>query len=578
MNNNVKIINPVAINSADNSGSTAITKRKVAAYARVSTGSEEQATSFTTQVREWTKRITDNKDWEFVKVYTDEGISGTSAKKRVGFNEMIRDAMDGKIDLILCKSISRLGRNTLLVIQTVRDLKAIGVEVWFDLENISSLDPKSELIFSILCSIAQEESRHTSERISWSLKAKMTDGIPLVCTSRFLGYDKSDDGKKLVINEAEAEIVKLIFNLYDSGMGCLRIAHELQKRGYKTAAGNTFWHTSTVTGILKNEKYVGDLLQQKMVTVDYLNHIRRKNTTNPYYLLENAHDPIISRDQRNRVQSKLACSVENIMGKDFDRSKYNNKHPLSGVMVCTKCGHTYKRRIWNSKHNTAKKYVYQCTHYIIKDEKGESCHNVAIGENVSHKICCDIINNIFLGKTKVFSKISSLVTSTLSSARLEAEEKRMRKQKEEVSRKIDEVSKERSLLATQDLKERNDKIYKKLLEQQERIDNQLKNIVEREITTSDVKDRLRKMLDILGKNKITPDMLTREIVDLFFYKIFVVTPNELVFVVDMSRSLSLHELIEEREIVVQGETIYRGEEIDYDSRFKNLIKYRVVLV
>ena len=449
--------------------------------------------------------------------------------------------------------------------------------MWFDKEHLSSFESKSDFIFNILASISQEESRNISENITWSKRIKMRKGIPLVCTSRFLGYDKNEDGSKLVINEAEAEVVRLIFNLYDSGMGCLKIANELEKRGIKTAAGGLKWHTSTVTGILKNEKYMGDLLQQKKITVDYLTHVRKKNTKG-LYLVEDAHDAIISKEQWKRVQERLKSNFNAVMGADFDRSKYNNKHPLSGAMICLKCGNTYKRRTWNSKHSTAKRYVYQCTHYVIKDEHGVSCHSKPVGEKVAHDICCDVINHVYLGKSKIFSKISSLIKSTLSTDKVEAEEKRITKLKENLSKKIDELMKERVKLTSQDLKSKIDKQYKILIDQYERVENQLSNLIERQSASLNVKNRLQKMFDILGKNKMTPEMLTREIVDLFFYKIFVTDTAELVFVIDVTHSLSLKNLIENRDEVVKGDSIYNGEMIDSYSRFKNLIKYKVVLV
>lgn len=577
MNDKVKIIDLEEDVVADCKASSTPAKRRVAAYARVSTNHEEQALSFENQVNEWTRKINEKPEWEFVKIYSDKGKSGTTIRKRPGFQEMIADAHDGKIDLILVKSISRLGRDSVAVQQTVRDLRSIGVEIYFDEDSISSFDVKTDLVFSILASIAQEESRNISNHITWTLKNKMSNGIPLVCTSRFLGYDKNEAGDKLVINEAEAEIVKLIFNLYDSGMGCLKIAHELQKRGYKTVTGNSFWHTSAVLGILKNEKYVGDLLQQKKITVDYLTHTRRKNKKG-LYLKEDAHDPIVSREQWNRVQEKLRSSLTNTMGENFDRSKYNNKYPLSGALVCLNCGKTYKRRTWNSKHATAKRYVYQCTHYVIKDEHGKSCHSKPVGEKVSHDICCDVINHVYLNKSKVFSKISSLIKSAVSTKNIDAEEKRIMKIKEGLSKKIDDLISERVKLDNQELKEKIDKQYKLLVDRYERTDAQLTNLNERHIASQKVKVRMQDVFDILGKNKMTPEMLTREIVDLFFYKIFVTADAELIFVIDATHTIKLDELVENREDIIESDPIYSGEMIDHYSRFKTIVRYKVVLV
>ncbi len=577
MSDNVKIIDLEDNSGSQQSSEAPHLKRRVAAYARVSTDSEEQATSFNNQVQEWTDRINKNPDWEFVKVYSDEGKSGTSIKKRLGFQEMIRDCHEGKIDLILVKSISRLARNIQIALNTVRELKAINVEIWFDKENLSSFDTKSDMIFSMLASVSQEESRNTSDNIGWAYKRKMANGIPCVNTQRFLGYDKDETGTKLVINDAEAEVVKLIFDLYDAGNGCLKIANELEKRGIKTAAGSSKWWTSTVTGILKNEKYVGDLLQQKKITVDYLTHTRKKNTKHLYYT-KDSHEAIISREQWNRVQSKIKSNYNTVMGADFDRSKYNNKYPLSGALICAKCGSTFKRRTWNSKHETARRHVYQCTNYIIKDEHGVSCHSKPIGEQVSHDICCDVINKIFLGKSKVFAKISTLIKSSLSSSGIGSEEKRVNKIKEDLSKKIDELLEERIHLTSPELKAKIDKQYLQLVNQFERVENQLLNLNERQAASLNVKNRLQKMREILGSNKLTPDMLTREIIDLFFFKIFVTDKAELVFVIDSTRTLKLSELIENRETIINSDAIYSGEMIDNYSRFKRPVKYKVVTV
>lgn len=180
--------------------------KRTAAYCRVSTDSEEQSTSFDNQVEEWTKRILENPQYQLVKIYSDEGISGTSAKNRDGFNQMIEDAKAGKIDLILCKSISRFARNTVLTIQTIRELKAIGVEVYFDNERMSTFDEKTEFMLSIISSMAQEESRHISENVKWTFQKMMKEGKAIITTSRFLGYTKGENDTLVIVPE-EAEIV-----------------------------------------------------------------------------------------------------------------------------------------------------------------------------------------------------------------------------------------------------------------------------------------------------------------------------------------------------------------------------------
>lgn len=245
------------------------TKRKVAAYARVSTDSEEQLTSYEAQVSYYTDYIKSRQDWEFVKVYTDEGISGVSTKGRQGFNEMVADALAGKINLIITKSVSRFARNTVDSLTTIRKLKEHNVECYFEKEAIWSFDSKCELVLSVLSSIAQEESRSISENVTWGCRKKMSDGKYSMPYSSFLGYDKGDDGK-LVVNPEQAKIVRLIFQLFLEGMSPYSIAKELTTRKIKTPMNRDKWNPSTIRTILSNEKYKGDALLQKTFCSDFL--------------------------------------------------------------------------------------------------------------------------------------------------------------------------------------------------------------------------------------------------------------------------------------------------------------------
>ena len=231
-------------------------KRRVAAYARVSTDKEEQETSFEAQVSHYTQVIQNNPQWEFVEVYADEGITGTSMKKREGFNRMIEDALNGKIDLILTKSVSRFARNTVDSLTTVRKLKGKGVEVFFEKENIYTLDSKGELLITIMSSLAQEEARSISENTSWGRRKQFSDGKYSLAYSTFLGYDKGPNGE-LVINEEQAVFVRRIYDEYLAGKSPYMIAKGLTTEGIPTPAHKTVWQPSTVFNILQNEKYYG---------------------------------------------------------------------------------------------------------------------------------------------------------------------------------------------------------------------------------------------------------------------------------------------------------------------------------
>ena len=227
-------------------------KLRVAAYARVSTEQDEQQSSYEAQVDFYTRYIQSNPNWEFVAVFADEGITGTNTRKRDGFNLMIQKAMNGEIDLILTKSISRFARNTVDTLQTVRKLKAIGVEVIFEKENLHTLDPKSEVMLTIMSSLAQEESRSISENVRWGKQKSMRDGKVSLAYSRFLGYKKGPDGRPEIVEE-EAVIVRDIYNYFLSGKTLNEIAALLTRMGISTLAGKTKWSVSTVRSILSNE-------------------------------------------------------------------------------------------------------------------------------------------------------------------------------------------------------------------------------------------------------------------------------------------------------------------------------------
>lgn len=244
-------------------------KRRVAAYARVSTDCDEQQTSYEAQVSYYTEYIKNHEDWEFVGIYADEGISGCSTTKREQFNLMIKDALDGRIDLIVTKSVSRFARNTVDSLTAVRKLKEKGVEVYFQKENIYTLDSKGELLITIMSSLAQEESRSISENITWGKRKQMADGKVSLPYSRFMGYRKGADGLPEIVPE-EAEVIRFIYRRFIAGDTPYRIAGELTERNIPTPAGKENWAQTTVLSILTNEKYKGSALLQKKFTVDFL--------------------------------------------------------------------------------------------------------------------------------------------------------------------------------------------------------------------------------------------------------------------------------------------------------------------
>ena len=253
---------PATINPMTHLPAMATHKRRVAGYARVSTDSDEQFTSYEAQVDYYTKFIQSKPDWEFVKVYTDEGISGCNTKRREGFKEMIADALAGKIDLIVTKSVSRFARNTVDSLTTIRKLKEHGTECYFEKEGIYTFDGKGELLITIMSSLAQEESRSISENITWGQRKSFSDGKVHLPYKRFLGYAKGEDGRPAVV-ESEAEIVRLIYRLFLDGKSQAAICKELESMGIPSPGGKPTWSKTTVTSILQNEKYKGDALLHK---------------------------------------------------------------------------------------------------------------------------------------------------------------------------------------------------------------------------------------------------------------------------------------------------------------------------
>lgn len=298
---NITVI-PATINPMTRLPMMSAILRRVAAYARVSTDSEEQLTSYEAQVDYYTRYIRSRSDWQFVDVYTDEGISATNTKRRDGFNRMVKDALDGKIDLIVTKSVSRFARNTVDSLTTVRKLKDAGVEVYFEKENIWTLDSKGELLITIMSSLAQEESRSISENVTWGQRKRFADGKVSIPYGQFLGYCKGADGLPEIVPE-EAEIVRSIYRMCIEGMSTNAIAKRLTQQGIPTPAGKQVWQRATVESILRNEKYKGSALLQKKFTVDFLQKKMKVNEGEvPQYYVEHSHAAIIDPEEWERVQ------------------------------------------------------------------------------------------------------------------------------------------------------------------------------------------------------------------------------------------------------------------------------------
>ncbi|MBR3320166.1 recombinase family protein [Candidatus Saccharibacteria bacterium] len=313
-------IDPKSIVTADESSASKL--KRVAAYARVSTEQEEQEGSFYSQISFYTDYINENPNWQLVRVYADRGLSGTSYKHRPEFSQMIEDAKAGKIDLILTKSVSRFARNTVDSLVITRELKATGVEVFFEKEGISSMDRDAELMFTIMSSIAQEESRTISENVRWGLQRNMEAGKVYMPYSAFLGYRKGKDGKPEIV-PSEAKTVRLIYQLFLDGKKFRSIARYLESENITSPRGNLSWTPGTIKSILTNEKYKGDARLQKTYIVDFLTkEVRINHGERKQYYVQNSHPAIISPETFERVQEemmkRLQCKKKTIKTPSLD--------------------------------------------------------------------------------------------------------------------------------------------------------------------------------------------------------------------------------------------------------------------
>lgn len=324
-------------------------KLKVAAYCRVSTDSEEQASSYEVQVEHYTQFIQKNSEWELAGIFADDGISGCNTKNRSEFIRMIEECMAGKIDMIITKSISRFARNTLDCLKYIRELKEKNIPVFFEKENINTMDSKGEVLLTIMASLAQQESQSLSQNIKLGLQYRYQNGEVQVNHNRFLGYTKDEDGH-LIIEPTEAEVVKRIYREYLEGGSLLQIGRGLEVDGILTAAGKAKWRPETLRKILQNEKYIGDALLQKTYTVDFLNKKRvQNNGIVPQYYVENSHPPIIPRDLYMQVQEEMVRRANLHSGKKQKKRVYSSKYALSSIVYCPKCGDIYRRIAWNNR-------------------------------------------------------------------------------------------------------------------------------------------------------------------------------------------------------------------------------------
>ncbi|MBO5486013.1 MAG: recombinase family protein [Eubacterium sp.] len=408
-------------------------KLRVAAYARVSTEKDDQMNSLASQKNYFTDYIKSQSDMELSKVYFDEGISGTQTKKRTGFNQMIEDAFGGKFNLILTKEVSRFARNTVDALSYTRKLKEAGVGVIFTIDNIDTRDSDGELRLAIMASMAQEESRKTSERVKWGQQRRMEQGV--VFGRDMLGYTVKNGS--LSINSEEVPVVKAIFHKYtNEGKGTHVIARELMEEGLRPKR-ISLWSATVILRVLRNEKYVGDLCQKKTFTPDYLNHQKKYNRGEEEKIyIKDHHEAIIDRDLWNRTQAELKRRSHSAS----QRARHSNRYWCSGKIFCGECGSRFVSRTKKLTRDTYKAWrCYQtASHGTLKmDAEGKEigCNNHSINEKALLACMNYCVNILCQNRKQIRREILSRIREVCEEQDITIEEDKIRQKMDSIEEK-----------------------------------------------------------------------------------------------------------------------------------------------
>ena len=389
---------------------------RVAAYCRVSTDDEEQLTSYEAQKNYYTDKIMTNKEWTMAGIFADEGITGTSARKRPEFLRMIRQCKQGKIDIVLTKSISRFARNTVDCLNYVRALKELGIAVIFEKENMNTLEIDSEILITMLGAFAQSESESISANVRWGIRQAMKEGKATIQYKYLYGYRKGNDGKPEIIPE-QADVVRKIYDLFLSGTPVRGIHEYLNANSVPNINGEPKWARSAIDSILTNEKYCGDVLLQKTYIDDCINKKVKKNTGQlPMYLVQNHHEGIISRETFDAAQAELA---RRSAGKSpskknapTGRSRYSSKYALSDRLYCGECGTRYQRCTWRNRDGS-KRIVWRCVSRV--DYGNTYCHDSpTLDEEPLHRAILAAINSAVRDKDNIIYNLKSAMEKELA--------------------------------------------------------------------------------------------------------------------------------------------------------------------
>lgn len=494
---------PARVRIGNNISKEAKPKLRVAAYCRVSTDSDEQATSYEVQVEHYTAFIKKNEEWEFAGIFADDGISGTNTKKREEFNRMIDECMAGNIDMVITKSISRFARNTLDCLKYIRQLKEKNIPVFFEKENINTMDSKGEVLLTIMASLAQQESESLSNNVKMGLQFRYQNGEVQVNHNRFLGYTKDKNGH-LIIDKEEAVIVKRIFREYLEGSSLAQIGKGLMADGILTAAGKPTWRPETLKKILQNEKYIGDALLQKTYTVDVLTKRRVKNTGfMPQYYVENNHDAIIPRELYTQVQEEMIRRANLHSGQSEHKRVYSSKYALSCIVYCSKCGEIYRRVAWNNRGKRS--IVWRC---VTRVEKGPSaCDAETVQETELQAAVIKAINLALGGKDEMLEVLQKNIESVL---------------KEEEENSTESIDAQLRVLQQELLQRVNSKRdYDDLVNEIERLQVEKQKVTVDKAEREGIKMRIAEMKDFLDSQKCEIEEYDEQLVRKMIEKVIV---------------------------------------------------------
>ena len=486
-------------------------QKRVAAYCRVSTDSEEQLTSYTNQMKVYTEMIASNKEWEFAGLYADEGISGTRADKRPQFQKMIDDCHKGKIDMIITKSVSRFARNTVDCLDYVRSLKEIGVGIYFEEQNIDTLKSDSELYLVIYAGFAQSESESISKNITWTHRKNFEEGKVIFAYNRMLGYKKGEDGNPEIV-PAEAAIVERVFDMYLAGKSTYEISDILQGENIEIPGKKITFNKTTIARMLKNEKYCGDAILQKTVTLDPISKRRKPNEGEaPMWLVENSHPAIVTREKFNKVQEETArrkTLLPQSRKTALTASGKYSKYALTEVMMCGECGSRYKRVTWNIRGK--RRIVWRCMSRLDYGKK-YCTDSITVDEQALQRAIVRALNRFNIEDESTYLMLMKSTIGEAIGINGGSDEIDL------LERRIDALNKRMLDLVTLSVQEDNDaedyeNEFKNISMQIEQLSGRITAIRENECDDGEFQARVKKIQDTIDKRKENKDTYDDSIV------------------------------------------------------------------